>query len=64
MILLVLAAATVSGLSVVMVKLFGEFIQSRSLSEHTGLGIAIVILLMLFTVYQVHLLNFAMKYYD
>ena len=29
MVLLVLASATVSGLSVVMLKLFGELIQSR-----------------------------------
>ena len=64
MVLLVFASATVSGLSVVMLKLFGELIQSREWQDYYGLMLAMLCILVLCGGYQLHLVNQAMKYYD
>ena len=64
MVLLVLASATVSGLSVVMLKLFGELIQSRDWQSYYGLMICMLCTLVVCGGYQLHLVNQAMKYYD
>ena len=64
MILLVWASSCQSSLSVVMLKLFGELIQSASAKDHVFMMLFLVVLLILSAIMQIHLLNLAMKYYD
>ena len=64
MIFLVWASSMQSSLSVVMLKLFGELIQSGSAKNHWFMMLFLVVMLVLSSSLQVHLLNLAMKYYD
>ena len=47
-----------------MLKLFGELIQSGSAKNHWFMMLFLVVMLVLSSSLQVHLLNLAMKYYD
>ena len=47
-----------------MVKLTGELIQSRSYQDYLLLMIVVMLILVTCALYQIHLLNQAMKYYD
>ena len=53
-----------SSLSVVMLKLFGELIQSGSGGTHWYMMLFLVVLMVLSAIMQLHLINQAMKYYD
>ena len=53
-----------SGVSVVMIKLIGELIQSESAKHDIGLMVLMFVLLIFSATYNLHLINIAMKYYD
>ena len=64
MVFLVWASSMQSSLSVVMLKLFGELIQSDSAGSHWYMMLFLVVLMILSSFTQIHLINMAMKYYD
>ena len=64
LVFLVWASSMQSSLSVIMLKLFGELIQSGSSGTYWFLMIFLVVMMFLSSLMQIHIINLAMKYYD
>ena len=64
MVLLVVTAALLSGLTIVFLKLLTELAQSGNFINHIGLVVTLALSMGLAGFCQLHILNLAMKYYD
>lgn len=64
MLMMVLSSALLSGISVSLVKFFGEMIQSASAADGWFFVVLLLVLAFLVSIVQMHMLANAMKYYD
>ena len=64
MVLIISTSSAVSSLTIVMLKLITELIQSQDMTDHIGLTLLLIGLICVTGPGQLHLINLAMKYYD
>ena len=64
MLLLLVTAGLLSGMSVCFLKLIGEMIQNGEVGGHIGIFILLAVVALLSVPAMVHSLNLAMKYFD
>ena len=64
LLLLLINAGIQSSLGVVCLKLIGEFMVAKDISDHLGVFFTLIIAALIATASQIHSVNLAMRYFD